>query len=91
MVARVRCRNCGSADQSCRCDYDPLQAAAHREPMAFVSGYMAGWRSALSFAEMTGLNFAPHPFFQASPVWVASQVLLNEIAPMVHREMPFAL
>lgn len=86
-MALVRCRNCGNADQSCKCDYDPMSAAAHREPMAFVSGYLSGWRSALVFAELSGLTFAPHPFLQASPQWVVGQMLRCEIEPMMHREL----
>jgi len=81
------CGNFGKDD--CKCDYDPMCSAAARCPEAFIAGYFSGWRSALTFAEVSGLTFAPHPFFQASPRWVAGQMLLNEITPMVRREMPY--
>lgn len=81
------CGYCGCDD--CHCDYDPMLAAAARCPEAFIAGYLSGWRSALTFAELSGLVFAPHPFQQASPQWAVGQMLLNEITPMVRREMPY--
>jgi hypothetical protein len=90
-LANFRCRNCGATDRTkdCQCMMDPRSSYAHRDPEAFITGYLEGWHQALQFIQLTGGVFAPTPFFQASPQWVAGQALRESITPMLLREMPW--